>query len=173
MTLIMKATIRISTDPHDIESVLEVVQSFSGSAEELKNVRDWVSIEFTELGDNRILFILSNDVGVIATSQLILKKADNDDDLANGVDAAHIHALQVKKEYQRQGHASRLMQEVEEYARETGITTLTLGVDGDNPPALKLYDKLGYTLLKEREGRTSKVKLFYLKKSINKDNSFS
>lgn len=105
--------------------------------------------------------------GTIGSVQLILKDADSDEDLANGNDIAHIHALQINKAFHRMGFATKLMSKLELNAKEMGIRKLTLGVDGDNPKAISLYEKLGYLNLKIAEGRDKGIPLLYKYKKIS------
>ena len=158
--------VKVSTNPNDIKKILQIVKTFGGNAEELKKIRGYIEKELAELGDNRLLFILSNNAEVIAATQLLIRNADSDPELADGQSVGHIHALQVAKHFQRQGYGSSMMKEVECYARKNGILKLTLGVDENNPKARGLYDKLNYKLLKEEQGRTLEFKLFYLYKEL-------
>lgn len=159
-------TLKISTDKSDINSVIEVVKSFGPREDELLKIQDYIAKELEQLGENRILFILEDEETTYGVVQLLLKHADDDPLLANGIDIAHIHALQVNKKYQRKGHALQIMKELEAHALSRGITKLTLGVDSDNPPALNLYENIGYTMLREEEGRCVGVRLYYMYKDL-------
>lgn len=57
-----------------------------------------------------------------------------------------IEGVYTKPEYANQGHASRVMEVLIEYARQLGIEKLTLGVKGGekNIAAVKLYTKFGF-----------------------------
>ena len=162
----MSVTFRKSIDEKDIKFVIEVVESFGGNADELTKIKTYFESELRELGDNRLLFILSENQSTIGVVQLLIKSADDDPDLADGSSTAHIHGLQIKKSAQRKGHAFKMMEELESYSKKSGIKRLTLGVDADNPPALGLYKKLGYEVLKEEEGREPEVPLYYLYKDL-------
>jgi ribosomal protein S18 acetylase RimI-like enzyme len=157
---------RSTINQDDIVQVMKVVETFGAIAENLVKIKNYITKELLELGDNRILYLLEGETRVIGMVQLILKKADGDPELANGKDTAHIHSLQVAKDLHRQGYARHLMQELEKEASRIGLTKLTLGVDRDNEKARNLYSSLGYTLLKEVEGRTPEVNLFYLQKNL-------
>lgn len=162
----MNYKFRKSINSQDIELVIELVKSFGGNPSEIEKIRSHVKSELEELGDNRVLFILEQGEEAVGVVQLLLKNADGDPDLANGEDMAHVHALQIKKSFQRKGLATMMMKSLESYALDNGIRTLSLGVDGDNHPALQLYEKLGYILLKEEEGLTPESPLYYLYKKI-------
>lgn len=70
--------------------------------------------------------------------------------LGNAVDQvkgdrhAHIFVLYVAPEHRRRGLGSALMEYAENWARERGDRQMGLQVFLNNPPALNLYQKLGY-----------------------------
>ena len=158
--------LRVSINPLDVDKAVHVARSFGGSEENLTEIKKYIASEFDELGDNRILYLLENREEIFGVAQLVLNTADFDQELANGKDIAHIHALQIAKNKHRQGLGTLLMQVLEKEARKLGKTKLTLGVDEDNPKALELYKKLNYGFLKEAPGRNPGVKLFYLQKDL-------
>lgn len=158
--------LRISTNHDDIEQAMKIVATFGANEEELNKIKKYISNEFRELGNNRILYFLEKDLEPIGMVQLILKNADEDPNLANGKDVAHVHTLQISKQHHRKGYGYKLMQLLEQEAQKQGILKLTLGVDSDNEKAIRLYEKLNYSLLKIAEGRTPQVKLYYLQKDI-------
>jgi len=159
--------IKCSEDQKDIEKVMSIVATFGGGPKDLLAIREYISNELKELGENRLLYLLEDHSRTIGMVQLILKNADNDPQLANGKNVAHVHSLQISKDLHRNGFGNFIMQQLEEEAVRLGLDQLTLGVDGDNEKALGLYKKLGYTLLKEAEGRSPDVKLFYMQKRLN------
>jgi len=122
--------------------------------------------ELQEIGSNRVIFRGMRSGRAVSTVQLILQNADNDPELANGMDAAHFHALWVSKDLHRQGIGERMMMYCEEYARSRSFILLTLGVDDSNPAALRLYQKLGYSVFKEEPGRNPSEKLLLMRKGI-------
>lgn len=163
----MEFDIITSKKTDDLDRVISIVKSFGGSRDDIQRIRAYIKNEFLELGDNRILFLLNlKEHGTVGCVQLILKNADSDLDLANGKDVAHVHALQINKNFHRMGLASKLMLELESVARSMGIERLTLGVDGDNSKAISLYKKLDYSLLKKAEGRDKNIPLYYKYKNI-------
>ncbi|HEY9836735.1 MAG TPA: GNAT family N-acetyltransferase [Vampirovibrionales bacterium] len=70
--------------------------------------------------------------------------------LGNAVDQikgdrhAHIFVLYIAREHRRRGLGSALMEYAENWARERGDRQIGLQVFLNNPPALNLYQKLGY-----------------------------
>ncbi len=53
--------------------------------------------------------------------------------------------LVVLPEFRNQGIGTRLLRHASEQARQMGLLRLTLLTDGDNEPAQKLYQKLGWS----------------------------
>lgn len=111
----MNADLKItsSINPNDIDKVMRIVATFGADQENLIRIKSFIKNELIELNDNRILYFLEGDEP-LAVVQLILKNANNDPELANGKDIAHIHALQVSKVHHRQGYGFKLMQLLEE-----------------------------------------------------------
>ncbi len=98
--------------------------------------------------------------------QLILVNADDDLELANASDIAHVHDLRIRSDMQDKGYGKMLMKFVEITAAQSGISTLTLGVDNWNERAIGMYLKLGYRIFKEAEGRFEGEKVCYMRKFI-------
>lgn len=121
------------------------------------NIASVSSRYVSELGetDNRIFFLgFHEENSPFGYVQLITKNADNDPELADGMQIAHIHDLRVKKDLQSKGFARGLMKYLEDEARLRGVRTLTLGVDNWNSRAIQFYKKLGYSEFKRESGRT-------------------
>ncbi len=149
--------IRISRDPDDIESVLKVAASFGGNEEQLKGIRKYLENELKDLGEKRLLFILSDSSEPIGVVQLLIG-----DDIKEG----HIHALQVDKRFHRCGHGLKLMSALEAHSKEIGIERLTLCVDEDNNKAIPLYTNLGYKLDEDQIKAKNKIKVLKYIKDI-------
>lgn len=159
-------TIREITDTSKLESLLLLIASYPHSDEEMAAVRKQVLKELSEIGDNRYVFGAFRNNEMIAFVQLILKNADNDPDLANGKDMAHVHHLRVRQDLQGDGVGRQMMTFIEEKARHLGKTTLTLGVDNWNKRAIDIYVRSGYVAFKEEQGRTPDEKGFSMRKSL-------
>lgn len=65
------------------------------------------------------------------------------------LDEGHITNVAVLPEFRRRGFASRLMQDLIDYAKDSGIRSLTLEVRVGNLPAIRLYESFGFKV----EGR--------------------
>jgi len=65
-------------------------------------------------------------------------------ELADGVNTANINALRINKPYRGQGHISKLVRMMEQYARDAGYGTLTIGVEPKESRNLAIYLHWGY-----------------------------
>lgn len=84
-------------------------------------------------------------------------------ELANGMDVANINALRIAKEYEGQGHISKLMACIEEYAKKQGIRTLTIGVEAKETRNLGIYLHWGYDEFVMSETEENELVLYYRK----------
>ncbi|MEK6773540.1 MAG: GNAT family N-acetyltransferase [Bdellovibrionota bacterium] len=122
--------------------------------------------ELTEKS-NRLFFLgFGADESPFGYVQLILKNADNDPDLADGVEIAHVHDLRIRKDLQGSGFGQVLMNYLEEEAQMKGIKILTLGVENCNTRALNFYQRLGYVKFKESPGRNDDEVCYLMRKSL-------
>ena len=62
----------------------------------------------------------------------------------NGLFSAFVYDVEVKQEFQRQGHAKAAFEALEPFVRKLGLTRIGLHVFAQNPGAQALYRKLGY-----------------------------
>ena len=150
----------------DLTLLLEISFSNQSNDKERDNSKKRLSGEIKEIGDNRDIFLHLKDGKPVAMVQLIYKNADNDQELANGKDIAHIHDLEVRKDLHGRGFGKQCILDLEEFAFGKGIKILTLGVDSTNLMAKGLYEKLGYQIFKEEEGRIPEEKLYLMKKTL-------
>jgi ribosomal protein S18 acetylase RimI-like enzyme len=155
-----------STSRGDITTVLEVLASYVLDVEELQEHKSVLERELAELGDNRLLYIAWEDSRPAGVVQLLLRHADNDPQLADGVTVAHVHHLRVLYDRRRQGIGRKLMEFVESEARLMGYRRLTLGVDSWNTDALAFYRSLGYDVVKEEPGQLPETTLYYLQRDL-------
>jgi ribosomal protein S18 acetylase RimI-like enzyme len=72
-----------------------------------------------------------------------------DRQLADGRTCAHVSNLVVHPSYRRRGLARGLLGAVERAAYERGYSVITIGVDDGNDYARALYERLGYSYLKD------------------------
>lgn len=57
----------------------------------------------------------------------------------------YLSGLVVKREFRRQGIGSKLLARLLARARQLGYREVALGVNSDNAPALRLYERYGFT----------------------------
>jgi ribosomal protein S18 acetylase RimI-like enzyme len=57
----------------------------------------------------------------------------------------HVHSLTIKQEHRRKGYGERLMEYVNEVARQQGASHVTLDVWAFNQAAHAFYERLGFT----------------------------
>ncbi len=64
--------------------------------------------------------------------------------LCDGNKCANINALRMQKAYEGQGHMSRLLKEMERFAKKQGITRLTIGAEAKQTRNVAIYLHLGF-----------------------------
>lgn len=83
--------------------------------------------------------------------------------LADGQTVANVNALRMEKSWEGQGHMSRLVKELESYARAQGLRALTIGVDAWETRNLAIYLHWGYTTYVMAEEEAAGPVLYYQK----------
>lgn len=94
------------------------------------------------LTGNRTTFIYTLDGDYIGEISLVREMNDPDYTIPNR--RAYVSRLIVKPEYRRQGIGRKLVDFIAEEAKSQGYRELSIGVDLDNYPALKLYMEAGF-----------------------------
>ena len=84
-------------------------------------------------------------------------------ELADGKTVANINALRIAKEYEGQGHISKLMAYVEEAAKVQNIRALTIGVEAKETRNLGIYLHWGYDKFIMSETEEEEPVLYYRK----------
>ncbi len=94
---------------------------------------------------NNIIFVTFDNsipIGIVRITQ-------NDPDFPD--DYAYLGSLYIKKEYRKQGIASELIKEAEEYSKSTlHLKGVYLIVNSEIVNAVKLYESLKYTVEREK-----------------------
>ena len=83
--------------------------------------------------------------------------------LANNTDTANINALRIDKPYEGNGHISKLVKHMEEYAKTNGNKRLTVGVEASETRNLAIYLHWGYNTLIHSEVEDGELVLYYAK----------
>ena len=94
------------------------------------------------LSGNRTTFVYSIDNEYVAEISLVYDMKDIDYTISNK--RAYVSRLIVKKEYRRKGIGKELIRFIKSEAIKQGLQELSIGVDLDNFPALKLYIASGF-----------------------------
>ncbi|MBI5669058.1 MAG: GNAT family N-acetyltransferase [Chloroflexi bacterium] len=66
---------------------------------------------------------------------------------------AYLYSFRVMEMFRGQGIGTRLIEEAEAVIRQRGYPWITISVAKDNPDAKRLYERLGYRVFGEDEGR--------------------
>ena len=94
------------------------------------------------LSGNRITYVCKDGEEFIGEISLV--KDMNDLDYTIPEQRVYISHLIVKHEYRRQGIGKKLVEFVTDKAKGLGYKEMSIGVDLDNFPALKLYTDCGF-----------------------------
>lgn len=83
--------------------------------------------------------------------------------LADGKTVTNLNGLRIRKEFEGQGHISKMVKTMENWAREHGFTTITIGVDACEARNLSIYLHWGYTKFLCHEIDEGELVLYYAK----------
>ena len=108
---------------------------------------------------NRITWIYEQNGTLCGEISLVFDMKDDDYTIPQR--RAYVSHLVVKKDCRRQGVGKKLLAYVTEQARQLALKELTIGVDLDNYPALKLYSGAGFdrVLLIDEDKQGQYIKL--------------
>lgn len=84
--------------------------------------------------------------------------------LCDGKNIANMNAFRIDKEYEGQGHVSKLVKMAEKYAKEKGFSYLTIGSEAKESRNLAIYLHFGYTKFINSFIEDGELVLFYGKK---------
>ncbi len=94
------------------------------------------------LAGSRMTYIYQSEGQFIGEISLVLTHPDPDYTIPGR--RAYLSRLVVKPEYRRRGIGRTLVRFISEKAAELGYTELSIGVDLDNCPAIRLYAEEGF-----------------------------
>lgn len=83
--------------------------------------------------------------------------------LADGKTTVNINALRIRKEFEGQGHISRLVQLMETHARRLGFRCITIGVEENETRNRAIYSHWRYVNLVMEENQDGERVLYYAK----------
>ena len=158
---------RIAT-PEDLEALWEM------------NIRDnpddpnWIRWRDEYIGYNRagraLTFAIVHNGTPVGEGTLLLdptvKAVSGRLALADGKTVTNVNALRIRKEFEGQGHISRLMRMMEDYARKQGFSCITIGVEAAETRNLAIYLHWGYDRLICHEIDEGELVLYYQKSLI-------
>ncbi len=111
------------------------------------------------LSGNRITYVYALDDEYIAEISLVYNMNDSDYTIPNK--RAYVSRLIVKPEYRRKGIGKALVDFIKHTANELVLDELSIGVDIENYPALKLYVESGFDKIiyigKDEQGQYVKL----------------
>ena len=84
--------------------------------------------------------------------------------LCDGEHTANMNAFRIEKKYENQGHVSKLVKMAEDYAKQKGITYLTIGSEAKESRNLAIYLHFGYTEFITSFDEDGDLVLYYGKK---------
>ena len=111
------------------------------------------------LCQNRTTFVYKADGAFVGEISLVYDKQEPDFTIPG--QRIYLSRLIVKNSFRRQGIGTALSRYVIQYAKESGFSEMSLGVDLGNFAALKLYSGLGFTRIllvdEDEQGRYLKL----------------
>ncbi len=91
---------------------------------------------------NRVCYIYSIDGEYLAEISLVYETDDRDYTIPGK--RVYVSRMVVKKSFRRRGIGKELVKFIKAKAKEEGFSELSIGVDLDNYPAIKLYAQSGF-----------------------------
>ncbi|HZW02367.1 MAG TPA: GNAT family N-acetyltransferase, partial [Anaerolineaceae bacterium] len=76
-------------------------------------------------------------------------------ELADGHRRAYLYSFRIRETYQNQGLGTRMLRHLEDDLHRRGFRAVTLNVAKDNPRALRLYEREGFTIVAHEPGEWS------------------
>ncbi len=101
----------------------------------------------------REVYILTVDGEYIAECDLVYDNPEYDTVPGKRL---YLSRLIVKKEQRGKGYGKAITQHILTLAKEKGYREIVLGVNRDNTGAVRLYEKLGFTVYEEAEDKDGK-----------------
>ena len=126
--------------------------------------------EYTEhnTGGMALTFLVLKDEEPVGEGTLVFdqgcKCTAGNSLLADNSTTVYLNALRMEKQYEGQGHISRLVKMMEDYARQKGYIYITIGVDDSNERNKAIYTHWGYTETIYTEMEDGELVLYWRKK---------
>ncbi len=130
----------------DLEKIWEKdIQENLGDSRYLRWKDEFINAN--KLGDIITFVVLKNDEPIGQASIVLNKnniKFECRDLLCDEKEKAYISTLRIEKQFEGQGHISRLMKIIEEFAKNKDIKFLTIGAEAVESRNLAIYLHLGF-----------------------------
>ena len=120
--------------------------------------RDYIS---RNLNTEAVTFLVIADEIPVGEVTLSLHQTGSRACLADGMTTGYIQALRIRKDFEGQGHVSKMMAVMEQYARQHGLRCLTIGVEAAETRNLAIYLHWGYQRFLMAEEEDGELILFY------------
>ncbi len=123
-------------------------------------------INYNKNGEATTFIVLNDDepIGQITVLFSTICSAVKDRPmLCDGKITANMNAFRIEKEYEGQGHISKLVKMAENYAKEKGFKYLTIGSEAKESRNLGIYLHFGYTKFVTHIIEDDELILFYKK----------
>jgi ribosomal protein S18 acetylase RimI-like enzyme len=139
---------------HELPASVSVREASSDDRHLLEKLRASVGWSTAETGltaveaGRSVIYILNVDGEPAASGALVFR--NDDPELADGASRAMISNLIVSPRYQDHGLGTELLAFLESEAQQRGIDRIAIGVDKPNVRARQLYERHGYTHLKDK-----------------------
>lgn len=106
-----------------------------------------------QLQQRRLMLVA--DCNKFPIGHVFIQLFAGDPDYSDGRQRTYLYSLRVMDMFQGQGIGTRLIHEAEIISAERRFEWVTIAAARDNPRARRLYEKLGYHVYAEDEGKWS------------------
>lgn len=125
------------------------------------------NLEYNRLGKATTFVVLVNDDPIGQITILFSPECSAVKDrtmLCNDINVANMNAFRIEKEYEGQGHISKLVKMAEAFAKDKGVSYLTIGCEAKESRNLAIYLHFGYTEFITSTVEDDELVLYYGKK---------
>ncbi|MEL6269343.1 MAG: GNAT family N-acetyltransferase [Chloroflexota bacterium] len=109
---------------------------------------------YREQSNGRRLLLMADSNGV-AVGRLFILFVSSDHAIADGHNRAYLYSFYILSAFRGHGIGTHMVNYAEGILRERGFRYVTIAVAKDNAGALRLYERLGYTRVREDPGKWS------------------
>lgn len=130
------------------------LQEMEWEGEYTRYRRNYEEVFIRSLTGKAVMWVLElPEVGLVG--QVFVQLIMDDRSSANGKTRAYIHSFRVREKMRGYGLGTWLMENAEKDLVRRGFKEVTLNVAEENEGALRLYERLGYDVVKRIPGRWS------------------